>query len=123
MTTSLLSDSLIRSPTNTLAKILEWATSHIEAEEVVLRKNRTSHSKQIKRADLRYVPYVAKKNESKEKGKEETSTRPRFWVSCKELIGMPGVSKRLKFPLKTNRFLGSRKDMCDFHQAFVHRID
>jgi len=35
---------------------------------------------------------------------EETSVRPRFRVSCKELIGIPGVKESLKFPLKIGRF-------------------
>ena len=51
-----------------------------------------------KRADQMYVPYLAKKDEPKVKDREETLIRPRFWVSCKELIDMPGVSDKLTFP-------------------------
>jgi len=144
MATSPFNNSLIRSPADSLGKIHERATAHIKAEEVVLRKNGTSHSKQTKykennrdhparsreaptekRVNQRYIPYVAKKNESKVKGRKEASARPRFQVSCNELIGIPGVSERLKFPIvKTNRFLGSQKDIwCNFHQAFGHGIE
>jgi len=129
MTTSPFNDSLIRNR----AETREQATTHIEAEEDVLRKNGSLRSKQPrynennrdhsarsnevfieKRTDQRYVPYVAKKEEHKTKAKEEMEIRPRFWVSYKEFIGMPRVADRLKFPKMTDRFLGSRRDIwCD----------
>jgi len=74
-------------------------TTHIEVEEVVLRKNDNSRSKQPKYkeknrdhsakstevstgkgTDQRYVPYVFKKDEPKTKAREETTIRPRFRV-------------------------------------------
>ena len=62
-----------------------------------------------KRTNPRYVPYVAKKDEPKTKAMEETTIWPRFRVPCIELIGMAEVVNRLKFPVKIDRFLGSRR--------------
>jgi len=42
------SDLLIKNPTEMLSKVRERAIGHIEAEEVVLRKNGNSRSKQPK---------------------------------------------------------------------------
>jgi len=97
MTISPFSDSLIRSLAETLSEVRERVTAHIEVKEVVLRKNGSSRSKQPmhkensrdcsvrsnetsteKRTNLRYVPYVAKKNESKIKAREETTIISRF---------------------------------------------
>jgi len=109
----------------------------------VLKKNDNSRSKQSrykennrdrfaksneafieKRTNLRYVPYVPKKDEPKTKVREETTIRPRFQGPCKELIGMAGVADRLKFSQKTDRFLGSGRDTwCDFHKAYGHDIE
>ena len=44
-----------------------------------------------------YVPYVAKKEEPETRVGEETGIRPRFRVSCKELLSMSGVADKLKF--------------------------
>jgi len=52
----------------------------------------------------RYVSYVATRDEPKTKGREESDTRPKFRVSYKELLGMPGVADRLKFHQKTDRW-------------------
>jgi len=79
-------DSLIRNPVKTFSEVREQVVAHIEAEEVMLRKNGSSHSRQPrfkesnraqplqvnetsveKRMNLRYVPYVAKKYEPKMK--------------------------------------------------------
>jgi len=46
MTTSLFSDSLIWNREKLLSDVRERATTHIEAEEVVLKKNDNSRSKQ-----------------------------------------------------------------------------
>ena len=46
MTTSPFSDSLIRNPAETLSKVRGPATTHIEVEKVVLKKNGSSRSKQ-----------------------------------------------------------------------------
>jgi len=116
MIASAFSVSVIRNPAETLVEVRERATTHIEAEEVVLRKNDNSCLKQPKykensrdrsirsvevsiekRANQRYVLYVAKKDEPKAKAKEETTIRPKFRVSCNELVGMPKVSDKLKF--------------------------
>ena len=41
-----------------------------------------------------YVLYVAKKDEPKTKAREETEIRPKFRVSCKELLSMPRVADK-----------------------------
>jgi len=48
MTAGPFSDSLINNPTETFSEVRERAVIHIEAEEVVLKKNRSSHSTQPK---------------------------------------------------------------------------
>jgi len=136
MLASPLSDSLIRNSTETLSEVHQWATTHIEAEGAVLRKNSISWSKQPrhkennrdrsnrsnkasagKRMNPRYVPYVVKKEEPETRAREEATIRTRFQVSCKELLSMPGVADKLKFPQKTNHFLGSRREAwCEFHK-------
>jgi len=60
-----------------------------------------------KRTDSRYVPYVAKKDEPKVNAREKSTTQPKFCVSYKELLSMPGVADKLKFPKKKDRNLGS----------------
>jgi len=86
-----------------------------------IRRNEASTEK---RTNMWYVPYVAKKDEPKKKAREETTIRPRFRVSSKELLSMQRVADKLKFPQKTNRFLGSRGDSwCDFHREFGHSIE
>jgi len=99
MATGPLSDSLIRNPAETFSEVRERAIAHIEAEEAVLRKNGCSHSRQPKpkessrdrpqwvletsaekRTDSRCVPYVAKKDESRGKAREEPQAQPKFCV-------------------------------------------
>jgi len=119
-------DSLIRNPTETFYEVRKRAVMHIEVEEVVLRKNDNSCSRKPKpkernryqplqvhetsvekRINSRYVSYVDKKDESWEKAREEPQARPKFRVSYKELLGMPGVVDKLKFAQKTKQNLGS----------------
>jgi len=117
MTTSPLSNSLIRYREESLSEVREQATTHIEAEEVVLGKNNNSRSKQprykvngrdrssrsdevstSKQSDQRYVPYIAKKDDPKNQASEEKIIRPKLWVSYKELMGMANVVDKLNFP-------------------------
>jgi len=129
MLASPFSDSLIKNPTEMLSEVRQRATTHIKAKKTMLRKNSSSLLKQPrhkensrdrsnrsneasigKRTNLRYVLYVSKKEEPEIRAREKTTIRPRFRVSCKELLSMPGVANKLKFPQKTNQFLGSRRD-------------
>ena len=90
----------------------------------MLKKNDKSHSRQCrstessrarpprvhetstkKRMDLRYVPYVARKDKLKMKAKEDSTARPKFQVSYKELLSITGVTDKLNFPHKTNQNL------------------
>jgi len=86
-----------------------------------MQVNKTSTEK---RMDTRYVPYVARKDEPKMKVREESTIRPKFRVSYKELLSMPGVVDKLKFPQKTNQNLVSQRDAwCEFHKAFRHNVE
>jgi len=134
-------DSLIRNPTETFSEIKRRAVAHINTEEAVLARNNGSHSRLSKpreaskasrpiranetsiekKAEARQHPY--RKVESKEKGKEE-EVRPKFRISYKELIAIPAIAKKLRFPQKTNRNLGGRKDIwCEFHKGFGHGVE
>jgi len=89
--------SLIRNPTETFSEVREQVVAQIEVEKFVIRKNDTSHLRQPrpkesdqarplrvnetsaeKRTNLRYVPYVAKRDEPKTKAREESATQPKF---------------------------------------------
>ena len=143
MTASPFNDLLIKNRAETLSEVHERDTTLIEPEEVVLKKNGRSRSKQPgykenswdrfvrrnetsteKRKDSRYILYVAKKDEPKTKAKEETTIRLRFRVPCKELIGMAGVADRLEFTQQRDRFLGLRRDTwCAFHTTYGHDFE
>jgi len=74
--------------------------------------------------DSRYVPYVARKDEPKMKAGEESTTRPKFQVSYKELLSMPEVVDKLKFSHKTDWNLGSWIDAwCKFHKAYGYNVE
>ena len=53
---------------------------------------------------IRYVPYVTKKEEPYTRAIKEVAIRPRFRVSCKELLSIPGVADKLKFPKEKSLF-------------------
>jgi len=97
MIESPFSDSLIWNLAEMLSEVCKQVTAHIEAKEVVLKKNGSSRSKQPrhkessrdhsmrrngalteKRTGPRHVPYVAKKDEPKVKAREKMTIRPRF---------------------------------------------
>ena len=60
----------------------------------------------------------------KVKAKEEFWIRPKFQVSYKKLLGMPGVVEILRFSQKTDRNLGPQKKVwCEFHKGFEHDIE
>jgi len=77
----------------TFSQVREQAVAHIEAEEVVVRKNDNSHLRRPKhkesgqarplrvnetsvekRIDSTYVPYVTKRDEPKKKARQESAT-------------------------------------------------
>jgi len=67
---------------------------------------------------------VAKRDELKMKAREESTTRPRFCVSYKELLSILGVANKLNFPQKMDRNVGSQRDAwCEFHKAFRHNVE
>jgi len=80
-----------------------------------MRFNETSAGK---KAEARHHTY--RKGEFKERGKEEVF-RPKFRISYKELIGIPAMAEKLRFPQKADKNLGERKDIwCEFHKGFGH---
>jgi len=139
----LFSDLLIRNQADTFFEIRQQVVVHINTEDVVATKHGSSflrHPKPKersrarplrvngtsgeKRMDSRYAPYATKRNEPKTKARGESEFRPKFRVSYKELLGMPGEVDKLKFPQKTDRNLGSRKDVwCEFHKGFGHNVE
>jgi len=83
-----------------------------------MRVNETSAGKKV---DARQHPY--RKGEFKERGKKK-EVCPKFRISYKELIGIPVVAEKLRFPLKADINLGGRKDIwCEFHKGFGHGIE
>jgi len=83
-----------------------------------LRVHETSTGK---KANTRHAPYKKSKVEARSK---EDEFRPKFRISYKELISIPAVSKKLRFPQKTDKNLGCRKDVwCEFHKEFRHDIE
>jgi len=138
-------NSVIRNPAETFSEIRRRAVTHINAEEAVATKSGSSCSRQPKpkessqasqplrvnetstekKMDSRYAPYACRKNEPKTKAREELEFRPKFRVSYKELLGMPGVVNKMKFPQKSDRNnLGPRKDVwCEFHKGFGHDVE
>ena len=60
----------------------------------------------------------------KEKARGELSFRPKFRVSYKELLGVPGVVEKLKFPHETDKNLGPRKEVWyEFHNGFGYDVE
>jgi len=51
-----------------------------------------------KRSDIRQAPYIAKKNQPKTKTREDLPFQPKFWMTYKKLLGMPGMADKLRFP-------------------------
>jgi len=126
MTAGSFSDSLIRNSAEIFSEVRERAVVHIKVEEALngslrskkprpkernydwsLRVNETSIEK---RTNSMYVPYVATRDEPKTKAREGLATRLKFRVSYKELLSMPGIADKLKFPQKIDRFMGTQRD-------------
>jgi len=83
-----------------------------------MRVNETSARK---KAIARHHPY--RKGEFKARGKEDEFCS-KFHISYKELISIPTVAKKLRFPQKADKNLGGRKDIwCKFHKGFRHDIE
>jgi len=82
-----------------------------------MRVNETSIGK---KEEARQHPY--RKGEFKERSTKE-EVRPKFCTSYKELIGIPVVAEKLRFPQKTDKNPGGRKDIwCEFHKGFGHGV-
>jgi len=134
-------NSLIRSHAESFSEIRRKAIAHINTEEAVAARNNGSNSRLTKpkevskasqpmrvnetstgkKAEVKHYPY--RKGEFKERGKEE-EVCPKFRISYKELIGIPAVAEKLRFPQKANKNLGGRKDIwCEFHKGFEHGIE
>jgi len=117
--------------------------AHIAAEEVVMVKRKSSYTGQSKpregdqaqpmrvheavtkkRSDTQRAPYASRKNQNRSMTKDEFPFLPKFKMSYKELLAMPGVADQLRFPPKSDRSLGPRKEIwCDFPKAFGHDVE
>jgi len=64
-----------------------------------------------KRSNARRAPYSPRKNQPKRKAKDNLPFWPKFRNTYKELLGMPGMAEKLRFPLKSDRNMGSRKEV------------
>jgi len=119
-------DSFIRNPTETFSEITQRAVAHINAEETVLARNNGLHSRLSrsreeskasrpvrvnetsagKKPKSRQHPY--RKGGSKERSKDEV-VRPKLRVSYKELIAIPEITKKLRFPRRLTGTWGEGK--------------
>ena len=134
------SDSLIRNRARTFGKIRRRAIAHIDAEEAVTvkrgsmsigqTKSRESSRAQPmrvhkaateKRSPTRRAPYASRRGQFKSRAKDDLPCRPKFKMTYKKLLTMPGMVDKLRSPLKTDRNLGPSKDTwCEFDKAFGH---
>jgi len=139
----LFSDSLIRNSTRTFGDIRRQAVVQIGAEKAVSVKRDNMYPGQAKpkkssraqplrvheavtekRSDVRRAPYTVRKNHPKTKQKENLPFRPKFRMTYKDLLSMPGMVDKLMFPPKSDRNLGSRKETwCEFHKGFGHDVE
>jgi len=85
---------------------------------------RVNEAKTEKRTNAKRAPYLARKNVPKAKAREDLEFRPKFEMTYKELLSIPGVVEKLKFPYKSERNLGPRKDAwCEFNKGFGHHVE
>ena len=136
-------DSLIRNQAKTFGEIRRRAISHVDAEEVVTVKRGSTSTGQTKpreriraqpvrvhevatekRSPTRRPPYAPRRGQSKSKAKGGLPFRPKFKMTYKELLTIPGMADKLRFPPKTDRNFGPSKDTwCEFHKAFRHDVE
>jgi len=77
-----------------------------------------------KRSDVRRAPYAPKKGQTMTKARDDLPFRPKFKMTYKELLAMPGMIDKLRFPPKSDKNLGLRKEVwCEFHKAFRHDVE
>jgi len=98
-------------------EIQRRAVAHINAEKAVSVKHNNTYPRQTKvkegsrsrslmvneattekKTNSRHVRYPNKKNASKAKAREDFLFRPKCRMSYKELLGIPGVVEKMKFP-------------------------
>ena len=122
-------DSLIRNPTRMFGEIRRQVVAHIAAKEVIFVKCDNTHPGQArhkggsraqplrvheavteKRSDARRAPYTTRKNQPRTKTRDDLPFRPKFRMTYKELLGMLEMAEKLRFPPKSDRNLGSRKE-------------
>ena len=77
-----------------------------------------------KRSPTRHTPYALKKRHIRSKAKGDLPFRHKFKMTYKEMLAIPGMTDKLRFPPKTDRNLGPSKDTwCKFHKAFGHDVE
>ena len=76
-----------------------------------------------KRSDTQRAPYAPRKSQLKSKEKN-LPFRPKFRMTYKELLDMSSMADKLRFPMKSVKNLGPRKEVwCEFHKAFGHDVE
>jgi len=63
-----------------------------------------------KKLSTRRAPYAPKGRHFRSRAKDEFPFRPKFKMTYKELLAMPGLADKMSFPPKTDRNLGPRRD-------------
>lgn len=136
-------DSLIRNGARTYGEIKQRAIAHIAYKEAMTmmrgntgaghaqpyESNRTQplrvhETATEKKSIARRMPYESKKNQPKSRSKDDLPFRPRFKLSYKELLVLPGIQEKLRPPPKTDKVLGpSNNTWCDFRKAYGHDVE
>ena len=116
-------DSLIRNWAKTFGEIRRRAIAHIDVEEEVTvkhgstgltkpREGSRAQSMRVHKAGTEkrlatwHAPYAPKKHQTRSREKGDLPCRHKSKMNYKELITIPGVADKLRFPQKTNKNLG-----------------
>jgi len=77
-----------------------------------------------KRSDTWRTPYAPRKSQPRTKARDDLPFRPKFRMAYKELLAMLRMADKLRFPSKSDRNLGPRKEIwCEFHKAFGDDVE
>jgi len=141
-------ESITQRRPRTFSEIRRRAVEHIASEEKVYMKRvsvvpsrpraqarappvRVNETTTERRKTDRRRPYEARKPLPRGPAQVERPARERarparyhFVVELKDLIAVPNIAERLRWPAKTDKVLGPRKESwCEFHEAFGHNLD
>jgi len=77
-----------------------------------------------KTSDTRRAPYTARKNQPRMKAKEDLPFTTKVPDNLQGTVEHARVVDKLKFPQKSDRNLGPRKETwCEFHKGFGHDVE